>query len=74
MGVSSMATTNELARATAMVMGRARMNSPTEPVSSTMGRNEAMMVSVAVSTGITRLLALRQAASQRSRPSSSSST
>ena len=74
MGVSSMATTNDEARATAMVMGSERINSPTDPVSSTMGRNEAMMVSVAVSTGITRLVAERQAACQRSIPSSSSST
>ena len=50
------------------------MNSPTEPVIISMGRNAAMMVAVAVSTGTTSSVAQRQAASSRGTFLSSSST
>ena len=56
---------NEAARAIATVIGRAKMNSPTDPVRIIIGMNEAMIVIVAARTGTTRSLALRQAAVHR---------
>src|SRR5439155_19996740 len=73
-GVKSIATTYEQASDTDTVIGRVRMNSPVEPGSRESGRNDAMMVNVAVRTGTARSLAERQAASERGTPSSRSST
>ena len=50
------------------------MNSPTEPLIINIGKNAAMMVAVAVSTGTTSSVAERQAASARGTPRSSNST
>ena len=68
MGVSSMATMKDVESAIATVKGSARMNSPVAPDRMRNGRNEQMMVRVAVSTGIASSLALRQAASGRGTP------
>ena len=63
-----MATMNDVASAIATVKGSARMNSPVAPESRRKGRNEQMMVRVAVSTGIASSVALRHAASSRGTP------
>ena len=57
------ATMNETAKAMATVMGSAITNSPAEPLMIRSGRNEAMMVMVAVRTGTKTSLAHRHAAS-----------
>ena len=62
-GVSITATMNDTARAMATVIGSAMMNSPTDPVRIRSGRNEKMIVTVAVKTGTTTSLTQRQAAS-----------
>ena len=64
-GVRSMATTNEVARAIETAMGSARMNSPVEPLMSSRGAKEEMMVMVAVKTGTAISEAQRPAASSR---------
>ena len=69
-----MATMNDDAKATATVIGKAKINSPTEPFNKIIGIKEAIMVIVAAKTGITKSLALRHAAVQRSMPSSNNST
>ena len=57
------ATRKDTANAIATVMGSAMMNSPAEPVRIRSGRNEAMIVMVAVSTGTRTSVAHLQAAS-----------
>ncbi len=73
-GVRKMATRNETERATATVMGRARMNSPELPEMIVRGRKEAMIVRVATRTGTSTSEADRQAASRRGTLWSSNST
>ena len=73
-GVSKIATMKETARAIATVIGRAAMNSPAVPVRISSGRKEAMIVTVAVSTGTMTSVALLQAASIRGTLWSRSST
>ncbi len=53
MGVRTIATRNDDESAIVTVRGSALMKSPMAPVSITSGRKAAMMVNVAVSTGIT---------------------
>ncbi len=67
-GVSSIATAKDEASATLTVIGRAPMNSPVVPLRNTRGKNDAMMVAVAASTGTTRSEAERGAASAGESP------
>ena len=73
-GVRKIATRKDTDRATATVMGRARMNSPELPEMMIKGRKEAMMVRVAVRTGTRTSEGAFQAASRRGTLWSRSST
>jgi len=61
--VSITATINETERAIATVFGSAEINSPTEPERMRSGKNENMIVRVAVSTGTNTSPAERHATS-----------
>ena len=62
-GVGMTATMVDTTRATATVIGSARINSPADPVSISRGRKEKMIAAVAAMTGTITSETQRQAAS-----------